>query len=305
LALRSPDQISDALGERLYGDLGEIVGNVVKPGLVRKALPKGTKLQQQPDGRLLVLGTSNGQDVVIRTLPYAAWCIKFELGTKIGNAKEAANQVEASNANPLTNSVTGSEGAPVKEQAGEGKDKEVAKYIYKKARAAGISDPEARAIVAYHVSECNSYRDWDKIQNGGKSSGILQWTRDGCENISVFAGTSNAERYAYCKANITNLSMQTTGLLQYRDLQIQRGNYEPYKIAVQRHLASTLGNDPLKMAILAYAGIVYYPSVAKQRGSSAATFDYREGSNNITLREYITGQYKLNFCIKEVRRLLS
>jgi hypothetical protein len=304
LALRSAQEINDSLGGNLTGDLGEIIGTVVKPGLIKRQLP-GKKVVQRPDGSLLVIGQNNGQEVVVRNLPVPGDCIKYELGIRQGQEKQVASQVEVNNANPLVNAVTGSSGSPVAKAKDSSTPANVAKILYAHCRAAGLSDLEARAIVAYHCTECGSYQDWNKIQNGGLSSGIFQWTQNGCEQITNFKGNTNAEKYAFLKANINNADLQCSALLEYRRIWTARGSVKYYKAQVQRQLASVLSNDPLKIEYMAWAGVALYPGSVVTVPSGQGVFDRRVGSNNPTLREMVTGKYKLEHGIREMQRLLS
>jgi N-acetylmuramoyl-L-alanine amidase len=301
LALRDPAQIKAATGNNILGDLDSIAGLVVKPGRVAQQIKKGKKVVQTPSGRVLIVGQNNGIDVIVRELPFPADCIKYDFGVRAGNEKELANQAEVNNANPLArNAVTGEGGKVAAPDKTKGINASyIAKTIYRAFVAAGYSDLTARAVVAYHLTEAGTdYGLWNKVGNGGRSAGLLQYTQDGTEGISALKGNSNAEKYAFLVANINNLDLQVTGLVQYRRLQEQRG-YERQFRAKLNQLPEA--RDQLQQEFMVHAGLVYYPAFSLK----ANPWDSKIGSNNITLRQVATGKYKMNFVIPIMQKLLN
>lgn len=299
LALKDTKAVTQATGGKVSGDTGAIVGKVVKPGLFGTQLKKlNRSVVQKPDGTLLIVAQNQGENTIVRTLPLPGDTIKYDFGVAQNDEKSLANQSEVNNSDPTASAVTG--GSPAKPiDVKDDDDVIVAKKLYN-AVSARYGDVIGRAAVAYHCTECNSYKDARKIQNGGNSSGILQWTVDGCEQIAVLKGNTNRAKYEYLKQNINNVEMQITGLLQFHDLWTKRGAVANYRSKLP--LLGGLVPDPLRKEFMVWAGTMYYPGFGVTKENP---WDSRIGSNNITLRQVATGKYKMEFALKEMQRLLS
>jgi hypothetical protein len=277
-------------GGKIIGKFNPITGKEesIKPEIATKALKKYNP-RLQPNGDVILDSKTAETKRPTRFIPHPDQCIKYESGSKVSDRKEAVNQAE-------TGGKTNQPATPVKANANDDEAKRAAKAVYNAALATFGDAEMAKVAAAYHMTECNNYKDWNTTKNS-YNAGILQWTLDGCDGIKVFTGKSIQEKYAYIRANINNLDLQISGLKEY-------WGFRSAAYARWKSSGSELEGKfkPIEIKYLTYAGMIIYPNAHQVIKSSV--FDFRKG-NNPTVREMATGRYKMPYAFANIDALLA